>query len=470
MLDFVIFAVTFLTVLLISIIWLYPSSKKVTTIPGLDPSSKEDGNLSDIAKAGSLHEFLQDLHQQYGEISGFWMGQSYVVSVASPQLFKATANIFDRPPSLFAMFEPLIGASSIQYANGSEGRSRRRNYDRAFSHDNLKNYYESFQEMANMVSKKWSARSESDHVPLMEDVWTFAIYAALRTLMGGDFKDDKLVQSINNAYSKAWSEMEHRLTDPIIPDEKSSRHKSFQEAVQYLKSTMTKVISRRREAKVTQHLLIDVMMESTKDEDTLICDVITFLVGGFHTTANLLTWAMYFLAAHSDIQDKVHKELVEVLGERGVVDDSNFNQLRYMKQVLEETLRCAVVAPWAARVQDFDTELGGHKVPKNTPVIQALGVVLQDEQLFPLPHRFDPDRFSEENSKNIPSFAFSPFGFAGKRICPGYKYAYLESTVFVATLIQKFEVKLWSDQAVTPVFGLVTHPQEEIWLKIIKRK
>jgi len=65
--------------------------------------------------------------------------------------------------------------------------------------------------------------------------------------------------------------------------------------------------------------------------------------------------------------------------------------------------------------------------------------------------------------------AFSPFGFAGKRQCPGYKYAYLESTVLIANIIRKFKVALWEDQVVKPVYGLVTHPMEEVWLKVTKR-
>lgn len=43
----------------------------------------------------------------------------------------------------------------------------------------------------------------------------------------------------------------------------------------------------------------------------------------------------------------------------------------YMNQVLNETLRCAVVAPWGARVQDFDSELGGHKIPKSVSYLSS---------------------------------------------------------------------------------------------------
>ncbi|XP_059172500.1 cytochrome P450 20A1-like [Physella acuta] len=471
MLDFAIFAVTFLTALLVAIIWLYPSSKKVTSIPGLDPSTTEDGNLSDIARAGSLHEFLVSAHEQYGPITGFWWGQVYVVSIASSDLFKQHSAVFDRPCELFKLFEPMIGPLSIQFANGADGRKRRQYYDRAFEHEKLQTYFESFQKVAKTVEKKWAQKGEQDHIPLCEDMYSFAIKAALLVLMGESFQDDKLVLSIRNAYDKAWSEMEHRLTDPVIPDESSPRMKQFNEAKKYLHNTIQKVVEHRKEHNLKKQgqLLIDEILELSTSEEQTVSDALTYLVGSFHTTANLLSWCIYFLATHKDVQEKVYKEVKKVLGDEGSVSDTNYGQLSYMNQVLNETLRCAVVAPWGARVQDFDSELGGHKIPKSTPVIHAFGVVLQDAKLWPLPNKFDPDRFSAANSKNRSSFAFSPFGFAGKRKCPGHKFSYLESTVLLATLIRKYNISLLDDQVVQPVYGLVTHPQEEIWVKISKR-
>ncbi|XP_035826942.1 cytochrome P450 20A1-like [Aplysia californica] len=470
MLDVLILTIAFLIAMLIAVKWLYPSSKKVSTISGLDPSSKEEGNLSDIARAGSLHEFLLDLHSRFGDIAGFWWGQTYVVSIASPELFKAHANVFDRPAELFLSFKVLSGSSSLQYANGSEGRRRRKAYDRPFSHENLKKYFPEFQEIAGMVEKKWSTKSETDHIPVCEDMASFSLRTTLLTLMGDSFQDEKLVQTICNAYTTVWDEMERRLTDPAPLGENGARQKSFTEALQCLNAVVKNVVDHRQNKVKDQQLLIDVILQSTTEEDVVTSDVITYLVAAFHTSANLLTWAMYFLATHPDVQSKLHSEIVQVLGQKDVVTDSSCGELRYLHQVLQETLRCAVIAPWGARVQDVDSELGGHKVLKNTPVIHGFGVVMQNEKLWPFPQRFDPDRFSIENSKDHPPYAFSPFGFAGKRICPGYKFAYKEATVLIATLIRKFEVSMWDDQVVKPVFGLVTHPQEEIWLKVSKRK
>ena len=45
---------------------------------------------------------------------------------------------------LFALFEPMIGNNSMQYANGKDGRTRRNIYDPTFAHASLKYYYGTF--------------------------------------------------------------------------------------------------------------------------------------------------------------------------------------------------------------------------------------------------------------------------------------------------------------------------------------
>ncbi|XP_078321122.1 cytochrome P450 20A1-like [Crassostrea virginica] len=468
MLDFVIFAVTFVVALLIAVIYLYPGSKRITTIPGPDPTTKEDGNLADLARAGSLHEYLLDLHAQYGDITAFWMGQELVVSICSPDLFKQHSTVFDRPVSLFKMFEPLIGEKSIQYANKADGRNRRKLYDPVLSSDYLHHYYTAMQEVSDSLVKKWSSLPKEEHVPVAQYMIAQALKMALVGLFGNEAWTDEEILEVRHNYDIAWSEMERRLTD--LPEEGSPRIKAFEEARKKLNSLVNKVLSSRKKLRknTDDNLLVDVLIDNVEDKDQIFCDSLTFIVGGFHTTGNLLTWALYFLATHQDVQEKVYKEIKQVLGQDDV-EPSTARDLVYLHQVIDETLRCAVVAPWAARYQDFDSELGGHRIPKNTPVIHALGVSLQNEKYFPNPNKFDPDRFSPENSKSRPSFAFQPFGFAGKRVCPGQKFAYAEAVVALVTILRKFKLKMVEGQVVTPTFGLVTHPTEEIWITLQKR-
>jgi len=59
--------------------------------------SIREGNFPDIQAAGSLHEFLVELHQTYGPIASLWWGPRLTVSIASPELFKEQSKVFDRP-------------------------------------------------------------------------------------------------------------------------------------------------------------------------------------------------------------------------------------------------------------------------------------------------------------------------------------------------------------------------------------
>ena len=56
-----------------------------------------EGNRGDLEAAGSLHHYLVKLHQQYGDIVSFWLGKEYIISIASPELFKQHSHLFDRP-------------------------------------------------------------------------------------------------------------------------------------------------------------------------------------------------------------------------------------------------------------------------------------------------------------------------------------------------------------------------------------
>lgn len=149
---------------------------------------------------------------------------------------------------------------------------------------------------------------------------------------------------------------------------------------------------------------------------------------------------------------------------------SEVKALVYTRQVLQETLRCSVLAPWAARVSDQSHMIGGYEVPAHTPIIMALGHVLHTDSSFPEPKTFNPDRFRTENSKDRPKHAFVPFGYAGGRVCPGMVYAYQEASVILAALIQQFEVTLADpEREIRAVHGLVTTPHEEVQLTVTKR-
>jgi len=91
--------------------------------------------------------------------------------------------------------------------------------------------------------------------------------------------------------------------------------------------------------------------------------------------------------------------------------------------------------------------------------------------MFLILFRFNPDRFSPENKNKLPPHAFEPFGFAGKRKCPGYRFSLAETMTLLASILRSnLQLSLAPDQTVIPKTTIVSFPTDEIWLTVEKIK
>lgn len=91
-----------------------------------------------------------------------------------------------------------------------------------------------------------------------------------------------------------------------------------------------------------------------------------------------------------------------------------------------ETLRKYPTLPILFRkcTQECVLENTNVRVKKGQMIyISSLGLQL-DPEYFPDPQKFDPDRFNEENRKNIRPYSYLPFGL-GPRNCIGRRFSYI---------------------------------------------
>ena len=100
-------------------------------------------------------------------------------------------------------------------------------------------------------------------------------------------------------------------------------------------------------------------------------------------------------------------------------------------------LRCPVIEH--NRICVNDCEVNGIKIPKHTRIQMPTVPAHLDEEFFPEPMVFKPERFLKENAHQIKEFTWRSFG-SGNRICIGQKYAMVEMKIFLAKLISKFKV------------------------------
>jgi len=72
--------------------------------------------------------------------------------------------------------------------------------------------------------------------------------------------------------------------------------------------------------------------------------------------------------------------------------------------------------------------------------------------------------------QQLPQHAFEPFGFAGKRKCPGYRFSLAEASVLLIKLLRSgLQFRLAPGQTVTAKFDLTGKPSEEIWIAVEQR-
>ncbi|KAI4459607.1 cytochrome p450 [Holotrichia oblita] len=146
-----------------------------------------------------------------------------------------------------------------------------------------------------------------------------------------------------------------------------------------------------------------------------------FFLAGFETSSSTLSFCLYELACNEDVQTKLRDEIESVLQKHnGELSYEAIAELKYMDMVLSETLRKYPSVPALNRICTMD-----YKIPqtnllleKNTQVIISIDGLHYDPQYYQDPHKFIPERFSDENRGKIPQFAYLPFG-EGPRTCVG---------------------------------------------------
>ena len=138
---------------------------------------------------------------------------------------------------------------------------------------------------------------------------------------------------------------------------------------------------------------------------------------GHETTANALTFSLYLLAQHPEVEARVISELQQVLSGRlpAVVD---VDRLVYLRMVLAESMRLYPPA-WAVGRQAIeDVEITGHLLPKDSVVLNCQWLTHRDERWFPNPSKFDPERSDSRSESRAAALELLPLR---RRLAPVHR-------------------------------------------------
>ncbi|GBM41327.1 Cytochrome P450 4c3 [Araneus ventricosus] len=230
----------------------------------------------------------------------------------------------------------------------------------------------------------------------------------------------------------------------------------------------------RGKRKALLDILLDRHMESGGlSEEDIWEEVNTFLLAGHETVSTTIIWVLYLIGLYNDVQTKIHEEMDKVFGDDTTkpVSEKDLSDLQYLDCVLKETSRLYPAAPWFGRKtpEDTHTNISGHIIPKGTSCVVLTYFLHRDEEVFPDPEKFDPERFSRENCLKIPEYAYVPFS-AGPRNCIGQRFAMMEIKIIISSILRKFSIEsLDTREKVQPFFYDTLHPSVPIRIRIRPR-
>ncbi len=174
-------------------------------------------------------------------------------------------------------------------------------------------------------------------------------------------------------------------------------------------------------------------------------NLLTLLFAGHESTANALSWALYWVHCEPGVLDRLLAEL----GELGDAPEmAEFAATPYLNAVCREALRIEPVAPGVARRLTVPLTLGRHEVPAGDIVMLSIDLAHGDPERYPEPERFRPERFLDRTPN---SSAFFPFG-GGRRHCLGAVMALQEMRVVLATLLTRWRFGLEEPKPVRRVW------------------
>ncbi|XP_071527929.1 cytochrome P450 2J4-like [Panulirus ornatus] len=205
-------------------------------------------------------------------------------------------------------------------------------------------------------------------------------------------------------------------------------------------------------------------IHNSKDEssvvhmDNLVAVLTEMFVAGMETTSSTLTMAIYLLAKHPKIQQRLQQELDQVVGRDKLPSlfDMDDEALPYTMATIHEVQRKLNLVLFAlphATIQDCI--MAGYYIPKGTVLLPNLSDAMRDPELWRNPQEFDPENFLNEDGSYRKNEAFLPYG-AGKRRCAGESLARQELFLILTCILHRFFFTLVEEEELpvtSPIFN-----------------
>ena len=401
-------------------------------------------------------EFLMSTAREYGDLPYFRLGPYHAYLINHPDFVREilVTNQANFTKSRALQRARILLGHGLLTSEGTFHLRQRRLVQPAFHREQLAGYAAVMSEYAVRVRDRWKAGSTLD---ISGEMMHLTLAVVGKTLFSADVESEapEIGQALTTVLKMfrmlmmPFSEYLEKLPLPSI--------RRFEKARDRLDQTIYGLIRERRKSGEDAGDLLSMLLLAQDEEadggsmtDTQVRDeALTLFLAGHETTANALTWTWYLLSQNPHCEARLHRELDTVLEGR-VPQMADLPQLPYAEMVFAEAMRLYPPAWAIGRMSKAPFELGGLHIGAKSICILSPYVTQRDARWFPDPERFDPERWTPEAREARPKFSYYPFG-GGARICIGERFAWMEGVLVLATLAQKWKLRLAEGQRVEPL-------------------
>ena len=419
-----------------------PPGPKGSPLFGVFPEFRKDPPL-----------FLLNVARHHGDVAFFKMGSQKFYLLNRPEYVQdvlVTHNGKFQKSRIMQRAKVLLGEGLLT-SEGQFHLRQRRLVQPAFHRQRIAGYAAAMVECAERSAERWTSGETRD---ISEEMMRLTLAIVAQTLFGAEVEEDA------DEIGRAMTDVLGMFNMMLIPFTEFLQKmplpsmRRFERARGFLDKKIYSIINERRQSGDDRGDLLSMLLLAQDEQgdggsmtDTQVRDeALTLFMAGHETTANALTWTWYLLSQHPDVERRLHEELRSVLA-GGAPGFDDLPQLPYTEMVFAESMRLYPPAWAISRLAMQDHDIAGYPIPAGSLCMLSPYVMHRNPEYFPDPERFDPERWTPEAKDSRPKFSYFPFG-GGPRMCIGERFAWTEGVLLLATIGQRWRMRLEPAQRV----------------------
>jgi cytochrome P450 len=420
--------------------------------------------------------FNMSLFQRYGNVAAirFLIWPTYMIFEPHDvkHVLQENHRNYSKETYLTRFLRPLFGLGLFTN-DGQSWLHQRRLMQPAFHRKQLATFGKLMTGATESLLERWQNAAHGRPLDVAAEMMRLTLQIVGQALFSIDLSDE--TETVGQAFTALTASISDYIFNPFPPlGFPTPRNRRIQQSIRMLDAVVQDIITEHRRLSVDKGDLLSMLLLA-RDEETgegmndrqVRDEVMTLLLAGHETTSNALTWTWYLLSQHPDAESRLHAELEQVLGGR-IPTVEDLPGLLSTRMVLEETLRLYPPVVGFNRKALADDEVGGYVVPANTLIWLSPYVTHRHPDFWENPDVFDPERFSPQRSAGRPHFAHFPFG-GGPRQCIGNNFALLEAQLILATIAQRYRLRLLPGHQVEPQVLLTMRPRNGLPMTLLER-